>query len=185
MQVTVTFRHVRPTPALRRYAEEKLGRLSKYFHRPIEAHVILSVDKGYHRAEINVRANGRSLFSEEITGDLYSAIDLALDKVERQVKKLNQKRRDHQAEKPSAAPQPEPGVRLRVLSADRVDESGAPAIVRSRRIPAKPMSVEEARMQLDLSKDEFLVFRNAKTDSLSVLYRRRDGNYGLIEPEAP
>jgi len=179
MQVTVTFRHIEPTEALRKYAEDKIGRLSKYLHRPMEAHVILSVLKKSHRAEINLLANGTSLFSEDETTDLYSAIDLAHDKIERQVKKLNAKRKNHQAPH-----NPLGGIRLQVLAPDRVDEHGAPAIIRTRRIPAKPMSVEEAVMQMDLTNNEFFVFRNAQNESLSVIYRRRDGNYGLIDSEA-
>ena len=178
MQVTVTFRHIGPTEALRKYAQDKLQRLSKYLHRPMDAHVILSVLKKNHRAEINLSANGTSLFSEDETNDLYSAIDLALDKIERQVKKLNAKRKNHQAEHTL------PGLRLRVLSPDRFDERGAPEIIRTQRIPAKPMSVEEAVMQIDLTNNEFFVFRNAQSESLSVIYRRKDGNYGLIESEA-
>jgi putative sigma-54 modulation protein len=178
MQVTVTFRHIEPTEALRKYAQDKLQRLSKYLRRPMDAHVILSVLKKNHRAEINLSANGTSLFSEDETNDLYSAIDLALDKIERQVKKLNAKRKNHQAEHTL------PGLRLQVLSPDRFDERGAPEIIRTQRIPAKPMSVEEAVMQMDLTNNEFFVFRNAQRESLSVIYRRKDGNYGLIESEA-
>jgi putative sigma-54 modulation protein len=73
---------------------------------------------------------------------------------------------------------------LQVLAPDRVDEHGAPEVIRSRRVPAKPMSVEEAVMQMDLTNNEFFVFRNAATETLSVIYRRKDGNYGLIEAEA-
>jgi putative sigma-54 modulation protein len=178
MQVTVTFRHIEPTEALRKYAQGKLQRLSKYLHRPMDAHVILSVLKKNHRAEINLSANGTSLFSEDETNDLYSAIDLALDKIERQVKKLNAKRKNHQADHTL------PGLRLQVLSPDRFDERGAPEIIRTQRIPTKPMSVEEAVMQMDLTNNEFFVFRNAQSESLSVIYRRKDGNYGLIESEA-
>jgi putative sigma-54 modulation protein len=177
MQVTVTFRHLEPTEPLRRYAADKLQRLSKYLYGPMDAHVILSVLKKNHRAEINLSANGTSLFSDEETNDLYSAIDLALDKIERQVKKLNAKRKNHQAEHTL------PGLRLQVLSPDRVDDRGVPEIIRTRRIPAKPMSVEEAVMQIDLTNNEFFVFRNAQSDSLSVIYRRKDGNYGLIDSD--
>ena len=177
MQVTVTFRHIEPTDSLRQYAEGKLQRLSKYLHRPMDAHVILSVLKKNHRAEIHLSANGTSLFSEDMTGDLYSAIDLALDKVERQVKKLSAKRKNHQADHTL------PGLRLQVLHPDRVDNRGVPEIIRTRRIPAKPMSVEEAVMQIDLTNNEFFVFRNAQSESLAVIYRRKDGNYGLIDSE--
>jgi putative sigma-54 modulation protein len=134
--------------------------------------------KKNHRAEINLHANGASLFSEEETKDLYSAIDLSLDKIERQVKKLNAKRKHHQAEHTP------PGLRLQVLSPDRFDERGVPEIIRTHRIPAKPMSIEEAVMQMDLTNNEFFVFRNAHSETLSVIYRRKDGNYGLIESEA-
>lgn len=177
MQVTVTFRHVQPTDALRQYAEDKIGRVSKYLRRPMEAHVILSVLKKSQRAEINLLANGTSLFSEEETDDLYSAIDLALDKIERQVKKLNAKRKNHQKSEGPAE------VRLSVLASEPGEEHGVREVIRSRWIPAKPMSIEEAVLQLDLTQDEFLVFRHASNESLSVLYRRKDGNYGLIESE--
>jgi putative sigma-54 modulation protein len=178
MNVTVTFRHIQATNALRDYAESKIGRLGRYLHRPMGAHVILSVLKKNHRAEISLSANGTSLFADEETSDLYSAIDLALDKIERQVKKLNQKRKDHHAEPPSA------GLRLQVLAPDRVDLHGAPEIIRTRRIPTKPMSVEEAVMQMDLTNNEFFVFRNTEGSGLSVIYRRKDGNYGLIDSES-
>ncbi len=187
MHVTVTFRHIDPTDAIRTYAESKVGRLDRYLHRPMEAHVILSVLKKNHRAEINLIANGTSLFCEEETSDLYSAIDLALDKIERQVKKLNAKRRHHQAQGKNAVALAEPvaesGLRLKVLSHDRFDERGSPEILRTRRVPAKPMSIDEAVEQMDLTQNEFLVFRSATTESLSVIYRRKDGNYGLIESE--
>lgn len=178
MKITVTFRHVRSTVALRRYAEEKIARLDRYLHRPMEAHVVLEVLKKSHRAEIHLIANGTSIFGDEETTDLYSAIDLALDKVERQLKKLAARKKERKA---AARPETR-GVRLHVLAAD-ASEPGQRAVIRSRRVPAKPLSVEEAVLQMDRSRDEFFVFRDASTESLCVLYRRRDGNYGLIEPE--
>jgi len=179
MKVMVTFRHVRSTAALRSYAEEKIARLDRYLHRPMEAHVILEVVKKSHRAEINLIANGTALFGAEETSDLYSAIDLALDKVERQLKKLASRKKVHKAGRAASS-----GVRLHVLAAESTDADGGRAVIRSRRVPAKPLSVDEAVLQMDRSRDEFFVFRDAATESLCVLYRRRDGNYGLIEPEA-
>lgn len=180
MKVTVTFRHVRSTAALRTYAEEKITRLDRYLHRPMEAHVILEVLKKSHRAEINLIANGTALFGADETSDLYSAIDLALDKVERQVKKLAARSKPRKSGRPAALG----GVRLHVLAAEGTDADGTRSVIRSRRMPAKPLSVDEAVLQMDRSRDEFFVFRNAATEGLCVLYRRRDGNYGLIEPEA-
>lgn len=183
MQVTVTFRHVRSSPPLRKYAVEKLERVAKHLRKVTEAHVILSVVKKNHIAEITLHAAGGTLFAESKTGDLYSAIDLAVHKLDRQAKKLSARRKDHQAPKTSISTGGT--IHLRVLDAERTDARGVPEVIRSRRIPSKPMSVEEAVMQMDMSNNEFLVFRNAQDESLSVIYRRKDGNYGLIESEAP
>src|SRR5258705_2761763 len=96
MQINVTFRHVDPTPALRSHAEDKLERMvKKYLRRPVDAHVILSVAKERHIAEITLKADHATLFAQEETHDLYSAIDLALDKLEHQAQKLKARRRDH------------------------------------------------------------------------------------------
>ncbi|TMB15804.1 MAG: ribosome-associated translation inhibitor RaiA [Deltaproteobacteria bacterium] len=181
MQITVTFRHVEPTPALRTYAEEKLSRVKKYLRRPVDAHVILSVAKERHVAEITLKADHVTMFAQEETHDLYSAIDLALDKLEHQAQKLKTRRRTHKgAAAPRGAELPE--VMTSVLAAD-LPADGPRGVIRSQRVPAKPMSVEEAVEQLSVSGDEFLVFTNASNQTLAVLYRRKDGNYGLIEPE--
>jgi len=181
MRITVTFRHVEPTPALRRYAEEKLARLTKYLRRPVDAHVILSVAKERHVAEVTLNADHVTMVAEEETHDLYSAIDLALDKLEHQAQKLKAKRRSHKGQAAARAAE-DREVTASVLAADRRSDSGAPEVIRTQRLPAKPMSVEEAVEQLESSRDEFLVFINASNQMLAVLYRRKDGNYGLIEP---
>jgi putative sigma-54 modulation protein len=178
MQISVTFRHVEPTPALKAYAEEKLARVKKYLRRPVDAHVILSVSKERHVAEITLKADHVTMFAEEETHDLYSAIDLALDKLEHQAQKLKAKRRHH---KGAAAARSVPEVVTSVLAADSRSPGGAPEVIRTQRVPAKPLSVEEAVEQLNASRDEFLVFTNASNQMVAVLYRRRDGNYGLIE----
>ena len=182
MLVTVTFRHVDPTPALKSYAEEKLEHVKKYLRRPVDAHVILSVSKERHVAEITVKADHVTMFAQETTHDLYSAIDLAIGKVEHQAQKLHEKRRHH---KGGGTPRgiEASQVTTSVLAADRRGPGGAPEVIRTQRVPAKPMSVEEAVEQLAVSNDEFLVFTNASNQVLAVLYRRKDGNYGLIEPE--
>jgi putative sigma-54 modulation protein len=181
MQILVTFRHVDPTPALKAYAEEKLERVKKYLRRPVDAHVILSVSKERHVAEITLQADHVTMFAQETTHDLYSAIDLAIDKLEHQAQKLHEKRRHHKgATNARGARTAE--VTTSVLAADRRGPGGAPEVIRTQRVPAKPMSVEEAVEQLAASSDEFLVFTNASNQLLAVLYRRKDGIYGLIEP---
>jgi len=177
MQISVTFRHVDPTPALREYAQQKLGRIKKYLRRPGDAHVILEVAKERHVAEITLQGDHVTMFAKEETHDLYSAIDLAIDKLEHQAQKLKARRRDHKG--PAS-------VRVAAVTASVVDpgdHQAVPSVVRSQRVPATPMSVQEAVRQLGAGEDEFLVFTNAKSQSLAVLYRRHDGRFGLIEPE--
>src|SRR2546421_3964374 len=146
MLITVTFRHVDPTPPLKAYAAAKLQRVRKCLHRPVDAHVILSVAKERHVAEITLKADHVTMFAEEETHDLYSAIDLAIDKLEHQAQKLKAKRRSH---KGAGTPRSEPPeVTTSVLAADRRGPGGAPEVIRAQRVPAKPMSVEEAVEQL-------------------------------------
>ncbi len=185
MRVAVTFRNVRGTDPLRRYAEQKLGRVAKYLRGPAEAHVVLAVSKYRQTAEISVTAKRNNFNAKEETQDLYSAIDLAVDKIERQVKKHRARVKSHKgsADHRGLRGWGSANVRVGVLSSESFDQGGKPLIIRSKRIPVKPMSVEEAVMQMDLTSNEFLVFRNASSEMLSVVYRRRDGNYGLIEPE--
>src|SRR5213596_3037213 len=181
MLITVTYRHVDPTPPLKAYAEEKLQRVRKYLHRPVDAHVILSVAKERHVAEITLKADHVTMFAQEETHDLYSAIDLALEKLEHQAQKLKAKRRDHKGP-PGNRGVEEAEVRTSVLAAEPPGPGTERRIIRTQRVPAKPLSLEEAVEQLDLSGDEFLVFTNASHQTLAVLYRKKDGSYGLIEP---
>ena len=174
MQINVTFRHVDPTPALRAHAEERLERMvKKYLHRPVDAHVILSVAKERHAAEITLQADHVTMFAKEETTDLYAAIDLAVEKLEHQAQKLRAKRKDHKHT---------PTARTAPAEETASDEATAPRVI-SRRVSAKPMRVDEALETLRRTGDEFLVFTHASSQQLAVLYRRKDGNYGLIETE--
>src|SRR3989449_8067589 len=148
MQITVTFRHVDPTPPLKAYAEEKLQRVRKYLHRPVDAHVILSVSKERHVAEITLKADHVTMFAEEETHDLYSAIDLAIDKLEHQAQKLHEKRRRH---KGAAGGRNGAEGTTSGLAAEPRRAGGAPEVSRTQRAPAKPLAVEEAVEQLAVS----------------------------------
>ncbi len=170
MQVMVTFRHLDPTDGLRQYAEDKVQRVRKFLRRPIDAHVTLSVEKQRHVAEIQVTANRLTATAREQTGDLYSAIDLAMAKVERQIKRHVTRA---QARKTAAAPPARASRRPRPASAP----------VRVERVAAKPMSIDQAVAELELSRRAVLLFTNAERDTLAVLYRRAEGGYGVIEPE--
>ncbi|WP_305046566.1 ribosome hibernation-promoting factor, HPF/YfiA family [Geoalkalibacter sp.] len=180
MQIAVTFRHMEASDPLRAYAEEKLERVKKYIDEPIDAQVVLSVEKKIrHRAEVALVAKGITIKGSEETNDMYAAVDAVVDKIERQLKRYKEKIKNH---KP--APGRERQVQKTVFAAESIDEGrGEPAIIRSHSFPVKPMSVEEAVMQMDLLNKDFLVFTDDESEAINVVYRRKDGNYGLIIPQ--
>src|SRR5689334_5062571 len=133
MQINVTFRHVDPTPALKAHAEEKLERMvKKHLRRPVDAHVILSVSKERHAAEITLQADHVTMFAKEETTDLYAAIDLAVGKLEHQAQKLKTKRREH---KGAGRAEP-PEVRTTVLAGEPPGPGNERRVVRTQRLPA-------------------------------------------------
>ncbi|MGD9763745.1 MAG: ribosome-associated translation inhibitor RaiA [Candidatus Binatia bacterium] len=170
MQVLVTFRHMDPTLALRRYAEKKVQRVHKVMRHPIEAHVILDVNKRLHVAEITLSGEHFHVAAKESTGDMYSAIDLAMEKIERQIQKRVSKRLAHRHEAPATAAAP---PRRRT----------AKPAVSTERVTVEQMSIADAVRRLGRDGADVLLFLNEATETLNVLYRRRDGGYGLVEPE--
>ena len=181
MQIAVTFRHMETSDPLRDYVEEKLDRVKKYIEEPIDAQVVMSVEKKIrHRAEITLVAKGVTIKGSEETNDMYAAIDAVVDKIERQLKRYKEKLKDH---KPSSGRERQ--IQKSIFAAESFDEgSNEPVIVRSHSFPVKPMSVEEAVMQMDLMHKDFLVFTDDESEEINVVYRRKDGNYGLIIPQA-
>jgi putative sigma-54 modulation protein len=181
MQIAVTFRHMETSEAVRNYLEEKLSRVKKYIDEPIDAQAVLSVAKKIrHSAEVTLVAKGITIKGSEQTNDMYAAIDGTVDKIERQLKRYKERLKEH---KPTAGR--ERTVSKTVYVAESIDDgSGQPSIIRSNSFSVKPMAVEEAVMQMDLLHKEFLVFTDSSTEEISVVYRRSDGNYGLIVPEA-
>ena len=183
MQVHVTFRHMESSDALRTYAEEKSARLARYLVEPIEVHWALSVEKIRHIADATVVAGGVSIKAREDTPDMYSAIDMTMDKLEKQVKRHKEKVKDHKSHgaEPAEAELAEAEL---VEAAEAEPSTGGPRIVRRENAFVKPMSVEEAALQMDVVDKGFLVFKDAATEQVNVIYRRDDGDYGLIEVEA-
>lgn len=180
MNTSVRFKNLEPSDALKSYVTDKLVRMEKYFNGPAEANVVLSIEKFRHSAEINIIGDRLTINGKEETEEMYSAIDMVLDKLEVQIKKNKQKGRAFRSKSKAEAMAsgPVPG-----LEPDSdLDEEGNRPRVRVRHIEYKPMDVDEAVMQLDLISDSFLVFTNARTDMVNVLYRQKDGNYGLIQP---
>lgn len=177
MDITVTFRHMEPTESLRTYAEEKVSKIKKYLDFPIEAHVVLTVEKFRHIADVTLSVNGTMIKGLEETADMYSAIDQVMDKIEKQLKRHRSKIRKRRTEgrKAEKTFEMEETEEAKSLSLD------GPSIEVEKMI-AKPMDPEEAAMQIDMSQQDFLVFRNSRSREINVIYKRRDGNLGLIEP---
>ncbi len=173
--INVTFRHVDPSAALKDYVTEKLGKIQKIIDGGFEANVTLSVEKYRHIAEVFLNARGVTIKAFESTDDLYSAIDLVSDKVERQMKKYREKRKEKAAGM-------EPTVSGSSLTIR--DAEGGPRIVRSDNFLSKPMSVEDAARHLDLLKVDVVMFVNQETNQPSVVFRQQDGNIGFTEPIA-
>ena len=174
MQTSITFKNLDPSDHLRSYVSDKLNRLDKYLYNPAEANVVLSVEKFRHIAEINILGDRLNIIGKEETEDMYSAIDMTLDKLEKQIKKSKQKNRERRTGK---------GKSKNAASMENAPlDSESERRVMVKNIEYKPMDVDEAIMQMDLANNSFLVFTNARSDRVNVLYRRNDGNYGLIQP---
>ena len=174
MNTSVRFKNLEPSNALKSYVSEKLNRMEKYFNGPAEANVVLSIEKFRHSAEINIMGDRLIINGKEETGEMYSAIDMVLDKLEGQIKKSKQKGRKYRSKEKTGA----------MISERAIDTDVDQPRVRVHHIEFKPMDVDEAVMQMDLINDNFMVFTNARTESVNVLYRQKDGNYGLIQPRA-
>jgi putative sigma-54 modulation protein len=175
MQTSVTFKNLDPSENLKSYVTEKLDRFDRLLDNPAEANVVLSVEKFRHIAEINIIGDRLNINGREEINDMYSAIDMVLDKLEKQIKKNKQKIREYRTGSKNR------NKRVSELEVEPVEED-IEKQVRIKNIDYKPMDVEEAVMQMELVNDNFLVFTNARTDKVNVLYRRKDGHYGLIQP---
>jgi putative sigma-54 modulation protein len=175
--INVTFRHVDPSKPLKDYVTEKLGKFQKVVDTSFDAHVTLSVEKYRHIAEVYVTGRGITIKAFESTDNLYAAIDLVCDKVERQLKKYREKRKE-KGQGAFAAP---------VVSGSSLtirEGEGEGRIVRSDNFLPKPMSVEEAAHHLDLLQVDVVMFVNQETNQPSVVFRQQDGNIGFTEPSA-
>jgi len=232
MQLSTTFRHMDASKAVREHAEQRLERVRKYFQRdPIAAHAVFTVERGHnHTAEFNLTLpNGLVIQARETTEDMYSSIDLAGARIERQVRKWKEKIQDHKPHDGSGI-----AARTRVLSAEAMEpqrgqghldgfEDGAPAralppagnrdrkavtdgrdrpdrkvarpdgasptpppapaisVIKEQTFTVRTMRVEDAVMQMNLLENDFYLFTDVDSQAVSVVYRRKDGNYGLIE----
>jgi len=174
MNITVRGKNIELTSALKEYVEKRIGKLDKYLDNLEEATVTLTVEKkGAHKVEVTIPVNGMILRGEEASGDMYASIDLVLEKLEKQINKYKAKF--------VSKKQRNGGVKDVVSGA--LPDIEPPKIMRTKRFAIKPMPVDEAVMQMNLLGHSFFVFSNAETEEVNVVYKRKDGNYGLIEPE--
>lgn len=176
MKYIITGKNIDVTPGLKESIEHKLGKLERYFTPDTEIHVTLSVQKEHQKIEVTIPVKGNIIRSEQVSNDMYVSIDLVEEVIERQLRKYKNKLiARHQS-----------GVDFQAEffeSADENDDDDEIKIVRTKRFGIKPMFPEDACIQMDLLGHDFFVFCNADTDEVNVVYRRKNGSFGLIEPE--
>jgi putative sigma-54 modulation protein len=182
MQVNITFRHLEPTEALKAHVRTRLEHVQRYIDRASEAHAVLHVDKLDHHAELTVKAGRFLLRGTARSQDMYGSIDAAAERIEKQLKKYKAKLYDHHKNGHHTPAEYVPlDVRHDVLDMLEHPERPSHRVVKSTQFQAKPMTLDEAVLQLELLDARFYVFQNAKDRALNVVYRRDDGTYGLIE----
>ncbi|WP_342378889.1 ribosome-associated translation inhibitor RaiA [Myxococcus stipitatus] len=211
MQFNITFRQFGASDSLKEYAREKVERVNKLLDRAGEAHVVLSLERHLHHADITIHSGAWVLRGRDKSDDMYASIDLAMDKIERQLRRYRDKLKTHHgrervhhrqdlvnhlkvrhavfevpdAEEPAAKAAPEAPVAKVVEASASTPISAATRVVRATQLTVKPLSVDEAVMQMNLMNNDFYVFHNVESDALGIIYRRKDGQYGLIEPHEP
>ena len=176
MKVSVIAKNTTTTPALKEMIEKKLSKVKRYFSPEIEAKATLSVQKNKQKVEITIPFNGIILRAEEATEDMYKSIDLVVGKLERKIRKEKTKlsRRNNESLRfPS----------LESLMGEKEVEENNGKVVRAKQFRVKPMSSEEAVLQMELLGHNFFVYQDCDENKICVVYKRKDGDYGLLEPD--
>ena len=174
MGINFTARHTHITPDIEEYCEKRVQSLEKVLGQKVSADLILSVEKYRHKVEINVKIKRALLNAVEETNDMVSSLGLAFDNIEKRIKKEREKLRERKRRK----------IREKeALSPPVETEESRRRVIRSRDYSLKPMSIEEALLQFDLENKEVFLFRKLGSEKWAAIYRRKDGNYGLVEPE--
>ncbi len=189
MQMNITFRHLDPLDSLKNYAQDKVERANKYLDRAGEAHVVLSLERHLHHADITITSGAFVLRGREKSEDMYASIDLAMDKIERQLRRYKERLKHHHGRERVHHRQElvnQLKVRHDVISVPEPEAApdaldSAPRVIKTNEFLVRGMSVEAAIMQMDLMNNDFYVFTNSTTNEMNVVYRRKDGHYGLIE----
>jgi putative sigma-54 modulation protein len=183
MSVDITGRHIEITEPLRKFTTDRIDRLRGIIDEILEVHFILTVEKHQrHVAEVNIKTRREFYHAQEVSTDMYTSIAAVIDKVEKQIlkdkeRKVARKRHNNNGSR-------EVITTTSVIEVEQIIGQGLPRIIRSHGVAAKPMSVDDAAVACGGSDDDFLVFRNAQTERINIVYKRKDGNIGWIEPEA-
>lgn len=190
MQLNITFRNLDASDSLKTYAREKVERVNKYLDRAGEAHVVLSLERHLHHADITVHSGRFVLRGREKSSDMYASLDSAMDKIEKQLIRYKERLKHHHGRDRVHHRQEllENHLRLRhdvmeFQEPEHTAEPAGPRVIKTNELVAKPMTVDEAVMQMDLMNNDFLVFTNSSSSAVNVVYRRKDGHYGLIETQ--
>ena len=180
MKYTILGRNMEVTEGLREYIEKKFSKLDHYFTSGTEVNITLSKQRGEEKVEVTIPLKGTTIHAEESTSDMYQTIDILKDVVERQLRRNRKKIIDRKQSKQSFS-----DVLIEDLMSEepQEDEEEEIRIVRSKRFEMKPMTPEEACFQMEMSGHTFYMFRNAEDEQIAVVYKRKDGDYGLIEQE--
>lgn len=174
MKISVTFRNGEGENWQKTYVEERMQKLKKYLDAPAEAHIIVSVEKFRNTTEINLSSNGWNINAKEEAKDMRIALDRCVDKIEKQLKKQREKIREH---KPKSIRRGQE----KSSATDEVEETTANKITETRKVILKPMTFDEAIMELEETNDRFIIYRDSSSENVTLIYRRDDGNYTLIE----
>ncbi|MHB8125960.1 MAG: ribosome hibernation-promoting factor, HPF/YfiA family [Desulfitobacteriaceae bacterium] len=172
MNIIIRGKHIEVTDALKTYVTKRVGKLEKFSDEFQDVQVTLLVERDRHRVEVTAPIHGIILRGEEETGDMYTSIDLVLEKLERQIDKYRTRINKRMRTKS-----------LKDHAPEQLEIEEEHDLVRSKKFPAKPMSVDEALMQMNLIGHSFYVFRNDETKEMNVVYKRKHGDYGLLEPD--
>ncbi|MDP2859060.1 MAG: ribosome-associated translation inhibitor RaiA [Bacillota bacterium] len=170
MRITVRGKNMDVPQAVKEYAEKKIGKMEKYFGGAVTAQVTVSIEKERHIVEVTMPLNGMLVRGEEKAQDLFSAVDLVVEKIEKQIDKYRTRMNNRRS-------------RSSVRASGSAKEFEELDVVKVKHFPLKPMSVDEAIMQMNLLGHDFFVFRDSDTEATAVVYKRKEGNYGLLVPE--
>lgn len=176
MKISLTFRNTEGDNRYKEYVDERFAKINKYIDRPVDLHVILSVEKFRNVAEVNMTADGLNINAKEEAKDMRQAIDDVFENVERRLKKHKEKIRGHKTNLTRAE-----GITVLSGGLEERDDDAETKLVETRKVVLKPMSLDDAVMEMEMSRQRFIIYRDSASENVSIIYRRDDGKYSLIE----